>query len=399
MRAFCVLVFILLAPGAGLTIAQTTEHLGQPGPAKASPVPFLFQRRAKPGRDFRKDQLEQWLDAVAKHHPGDVDDSARQVAALGPETLADMISAFEWNVVPFRDRDTKVEAIKRAAVLHTDIAAFAIEGGRLNEDKVNAVTQTSLHMGAAFELLQDLEHEELRPRKDPFILAWWRAVAALLGEHRDAGSSILFMERAVSRFPSDPDLLVMAGTLHELLASPLVQDDAMAGRELRDARGNEEENLRSAERLYREVLKIEPALAEARVRLGRVLARQQSYVSALSELRSVADGAASPKLRYYRDLFLGEAEEGLNGNDAAREAYRRALALYPGAQSAWLALASLERRAGNRSRALDAVLHLLTLPTGDEARQDPWRAYYVSAPAARAPEWLDEVRATFRRRP
>ena len=399
MRALCVLVLILLAPDAELATAQTTEHLGQPGPVKAPPVPFLFQRHVKPDREFKKDQLEQWLDAVAKHHPGDVDDSARQVAALGSETLADIISAFEWNVVPFRDRDTKVEAIKRAAVLHTDIAAFAIEGGRLNEDKANAVTQTSLHMGAAFELVEDLEREELRPRKDPFILAWWRAVAALLGEHRDAGSSILFMERAVSRFPSDPDLLLMAGTLHELLASPLVQYDARAERELRDARGNEEGNLQSAERLYREALKSEPALAEPRVRLGRVLAQRQSYVSALSELRSVADDATSPKLRYYRDLFLGEAEEGLNGNDAAREAYRRALALYPGAQSAWLALASLERRAGNRSGALDAVLRLLTLPTDDDARQDPWRAYYVATPAARAPEWLDQVRAVFRRRP
>jgi tetratricopeptide (TPR) repeat protein len=399
MRALSVLVLILLAPGAGLATAQTTEHLGQPGPAKAPPVPFLFQRRAKPGPEFRQVQLEQWLVAVEKHRPGEADACAQEVAALGPATLADIISGFEAGVIPITDRDTKVDKIKRAAVLHTDIAAFAMELGLLNEDKVNAVTQSSLHMGAAFELVEGLNREELRPRKDPFILAWWRAVAAFLGQHRDAGSSILFMDLAVYRFPSDPDLLLMAGALHELLASPLVQDDATAERELRDARGNEEDNLRAAARHYREALKSEPALGEARIRLGRVLAQQQSYVSALSELRSVADAAASPRLRYYRDLFLGQAEEGLGSDDAAREAYRRALALYPGAQSAWLALAGLERRSGDRPRALDAVLHLLTLPTGDDARQDPWRVYYVATPAARAAAWFDQLRATFRRRP
>jgi tetratricopeptide (TPR) repeat protein len=398
MRALCVAALILLAPGAELMTAQTTEHLGLPRPVQAVPVPFLFQRRAKPSMEFKQAQLEQWLDAVGNHRPGEADASAQVIAALSSGTLADIIWGFEADVIPIRDRDTKIDKIKRAAVLHTDIATFAIESGRLNEDKVNPVERTSLHLGAALELVEYLKREELRPRKDPFILIWWRAVAAALGEYRDAGSSILFIERAVSQFPADPDMLLMAGTLHELLASPLVQDDSTAARELREARGNEHANLRSAERHYREALKSDPGLLEARVRLGRVLAQQQSYALAMSELTSVADDVASRKLRYYRDLFLGEADEGLNRDDAAREAYRRALALYPGAQSAWLALAQLERRTGNRSRALDAVLHLLTLPTRDDARPDPWRAYYVATPAARARERLDELRSPFRRK-
>jgi hypothetical protein len=45
-------------------------------------------------------------------------------------------------------------------------------------------------------------------------------VAAVLGEHREAGSSVLFMQRATSLCPADPDMLLMAGTLSELLASP-----------------------------------------------------------------------------------------------------------------------------------------------------------------------------------
>jgi tetratricopeptide (TPR) repeat protein len=384
---------MLLVPGANPDAAQGAFQSVRPGIL----VPFAFQRKVRPGPNFRKIQLEKWLDEVRIHRPGEVDVSARVVALLGPDALADVISAFEFGVVRFDNPSAKIDILKRAAVLHTDIAT--VSAGEGHPDEVNEATRASLHMGAALELVEALKRERQYPREDPFALGWWRAVAAVLIGHRETMSSIVFMQRAVSQFPADPDMLLMAGTLHELLASPLIQDDFEAEGELRTLRGSEGENLRIAEQLYREALKSNPGLLEARVRLGRVLSRQRRYELAIADLAAVPDQASEPKLQYYRNLFQGEAAEGLSRIDAAREAYHHALALYPNAQSATLALTRLERRAGDRSLALGAVLQLLRLPTGDEAHEDPWSVYFVATPARLAAEWLENLWAPLRRHP
>jgi hypothetical protein len=393
MRALCVLALILLAPGAEPTAAQP---LRQPGQIRTLPTPFLFQRRERPGPTFSKIQLEKWLEAVSNHRPGAVDDSARVVAALAPDTLADVISGFEWGVVKTRDRQAKIDILERAAVLHTDIAMIAAGAGYA--DGVDTATQASLHLGAALELVEALERENQYGRP-PFVFVWWRAVAAVLGERREAVSSIAFVQRTVSKFPADPDILLLAGTLHELLASPLIQDDPEAGAELQALRGNEKENLRLAEGSYREALKDHADLLEARVRLGHVLSGQRRYELAVAELAQVPDRAAEPKLLYYRDLFLGEADEGLHRHAPARDAYVRALVRCPAAQSAILALSRLEREAGDRRRSLDAVLRLLNLPPDENACRDPWRDYFVATPARLATEWLDQLRGNIRRHP
>lgn len=383
---------MLLAPGASPVAAPQLPRVVRHGPP---PLPFAFEPRTRPSPEFEPLQLQQWLQAVASHRPGESDESARSVAALSPDTIADIISAFELGAtVPIDDRLERIATIRRATVLHTDIAVTAVDLGYL--DQMNDAMLASDHLGVALELLGFLKRQS-QGGQDPFVLAWWKAVAAILGSHREAVSSVAFMRRAVSEFPADPDILMMAGALGELAASPMIQDDAEAGDDVRAERGSEAANLRNAEQRYREALAIDPGLVEARVRLGRVLAHQGRHDAALVELRAVSDSAAGRKLRYYRDLFIGEAEEGRHRDEAAREAYRRALSLYPGAQSAHLALARAERRAGSRSRELETVARLLKLPMREDASQDPWRDYFVVSPARRQAEWLEQLRWPFRR--
>jgi tetratricopeptide (TPR) repeat protein len=356
---------------------------------RAAVEPFLFQRRVVPGRTFTTAQLQSWLEAVAKHRAGEADDCTRVVASLTPDELADVVAGFEWNAVPPPVGTARTDLIKRAVILHTDIALMAA-GDSPQPDRANVLPRASLHFGAALELVAFLRQQAPRGRDDPFALDWWRAVAAVLGQLRDTVSSPYYMKRAVSLFPHDPEILLIAGVLSELLASPSAQD-AQPGFEV--------VHLRRAEQFYRDALKSDPNAVEALVRLGHVLGQQQRHAQAVSELKKVADDAAPPRVRYFKYLFLGEALEEMNEGGAAREAYQRALELYPGAQSAHLALARFERRAGDRVSSVAALQRLMERPPNAQAREDPWREYFIAGPARRAAEMIDGLRGPFRRQP
>jgi VWFA-related protein len=167
------------------------------------------------------------------------------------------------------------------------------------------------------------------------------------------------MARAVAHDPVDLYILLMAGTVNELAASPLVQDDTNPWVAWRGDHGTEAENPQVAEEWFRDALKlVEPGLVEARVRLGRVLALRQQYGEAIDALQAVGDTGTVPRLRFYRDRAIGEVEEGRRHLEAARTAYGRALALDTSASVAGPTLAHLQKAGG-------AVLDKLT--AGDQA--------------------------------
>jgi len=240
------------------------------------------------------------------------------------------------------------------------------------------------------ELVVFLKKRAPRGRDDAFVLNWWKAVAAELGQFREVVSSPHYMSRALAQFPHDPEIQLIAGVLYELLASPLVQETQA---------GWGPAHTRRAEELYRDVLKTDPNVVEARVRLARVLVQLRRYEQAVGELNKACEDGAPRSILFFKYLFLGEAQEELNRGGLAREAYQRALALYPGAQSAHLALSRLERRTGSRGGSVAAIQRLLDRPRDEQAREDPWRDYFTAGPATHADEMLDALRAPFRRRP
>ena len=71
--------------------------------------------------------------------------------------------------------------------------------------------------------------------------------------------------------------------------------------------------------------------------------------------------------------------------------------MYPAAQSPLLALSDLDRAAGNRAAALQALQRLEKLPADSYARDDPWRDYYESFAAdgdqqlAAVRDWVDRT--------
>jgi len=173
-----------------------------------------------------------------------------------------------------------------------------------------------------------------------------------------------------------------SGVLHEVFASPTAQGVRESAELPRGASfliRSPERELREAESFLRRALGLGPDLLEARLRLGRVLEQLGQPVRAVAELRRVVGNTTDSLLLYYARLFLGSAEEALGHLEAARESYEGAAALYPGAQSARLALAQLMRQSGDRSSAVRAILGMLTPGgAGDRAASDPWWQYQTA---------------------
>jgi tetratricopeptide (TPR) repeat protein len=401
-------------------------------PQVSSDRPFSFAPQVL--RSFTSpDRLRAWTAAVNRHEPGAIDASAHLIAnwtAPFGNPFAEVFAAvqfFQKNLADCRFPEkaralrkpllwwdgtldqlqdvlglTSIEVhqgdmsriIARGILLHTDIAMFS-SNAMARDDQSAVLNVAALHFGVALALVELLQRDEAHAR-DPVLDDWYLAIAAFLTLRHDVLSGPRLLRLALARYPGDTDLLLLAGTLREFLASPRVQDPmGLKDEPLFKSTWFADESiyLRQAETFYRQALAREPDLIEARVRLGRVLGRQGRHADALRELTRATGKTAEPRLRYYAWLFTGEERAALGQDLAAGDAYRLALDLFPGAQSAQMALSDLARRRDDRSGAMAAVRDVLTAMDAD-AVYDPWQNYYASEPGRRT----DGLLARFRRR-
>jgi tetratricopeptide (TPR) repeat protein len=188
------------------------------------------------------------------------------------------------------------------------------------------------------------------------------------------------VDRAVELFSQDPEVLFVAACAREMLSGPQIQNVLLSttlSRELFNLVGDEGEELRRAERLFRESLERDPGRTEARIRLGRVLGQRGRHQDAIEELRKAAMATKNRLLLYYANLFLGAEADALGLAEESRRAYERATELYPLAQSPRLGISALAARAGDRSGALAAIESVLSADQ-PKAADDPWWSYYTS---------------------
>jgi tetratricopeptide (TPR) repeat protein len=212
-------------------------------------------------------------------------------------------------------------------------------------------------------------------------------------------------------FDDDPRTAFAEGWQAEALASPLVQEGvrtavvrlekesaerALAARKRgerdADARGrgicelvgctsgrpfgikNERLNLLDAEKHYSEAVKRDPQFTEAHVRLARVRSLLGKHAEAESILQRLPD-TEDKTVMFYARLFLGAAQEALGKLDDAATAYTSALALFPGSQSAHLAMSSLAQRRGDDSAAQAHAQKALASTNANGDPDDPFQSY------------------------
>jgi tetratricopeptide (TPR) repeat protein len=414
------LVVLPLAFAAALTIGQPLSGQAAQAPnrgrrpAEARPHPASFER------------LERWLGAVARHTAGALDDDTLAAAEFSEADLADILDdlvTLRDRLVRARQRETtdsreptlsyggrtlpvsEVERLlgmdaeearagtlnrllKRAAILHTDVAYFEppssapapaasdLQVMRFEDGRLVGYDRHPIHWEFARRLL-DLVRPD--PSADQQIRQWYVAAGRVMRRQFSFAHSAPHLTRARRLFADDADIQFLSGCLHEVLASPRVQNFYRSA--ARQATGAPVRNreLARAEGFLARVVDLTPGSAEARIRLGRVLDLRGQHGRAADELRRALDLSPQPALAYLGFLFLGDAEQALGHQDTAEAAYMRARGLFPNAQSSHLALAQLARRRGDRPAALAAAGWLFALPSDDRSRHDPWWDYHAAA--------------------
>ncbi len=207
-------------------------------------------------------------------------------------------------------------------------------------------------------------------RPNDAVRLWYRATSALLQSWDEDSELEPHLKRAREIFPDDAVLLLDEGTLTrptQSRASRTCSRDRgdappMPRGTIRHASGEQHE----AEDRFERALRIEPGLDEARIRLARLRGLGGRHEEAAADLRLCARGMPlEPLWRYYAWLLLGREDEALERRVEAREAFTRASALYPGAQSPRLALSQMARDEGDRTAAI-AALDFLRGPPGPD---------------------------------
>jgi tetratricopeptide (TPR) repeat protein len=403
-------------------------------------------------RDVTIDRLEKWLDAVERHKPGEADASVGEIKPWGPQEVDELLIDLNTLLVLMRNeratmffhvsnslrrpipvlytgpqvdrlriraqnekiRNDENRILKRGALLHTDIAAqlpFAARSLRgepparsqrlmvyFDDGRRLGFENAAEHWRAARLLLDQVRPKDSRndkpaPARDEIVQSWYRVTIAY--QQRIQQYELGHLERALELFPDDAELNFFNGCMHETFASRRIQSVFHAVSLPKGVTfniGSERSELRLAEASFRRALERGTDLAEARIRLGHVLGLVSRHSDAADELRRAISSTDDQLLLYYGQLLLGGELDALGNRDRARDAYERAAALFPRAQSPKLALSQIANRAGDRRAALDAIRLVLGPPVDEFDRADPWWTYHIEQGRS-AGEQLAKLRA------
>jgi tetratricopeptide (TPR) repeat protein len=219
------------------------------------------------------------------------------------------------------------------------------------------------------------------------------------GVELQAGYALLVQALRLDK--DDPELITALGAITETVAalrqyerSPDSRDRSIArlgGYASEDGSGGSvpSASLSEAEARYEQAVALDPGLAEARLRLGRVRLLSGHAKEALPDFEWVAAEARRAGQRYLARLFEGRAREKLGDLAGAADAYRAATVFAPRAQTGLVALGRALGRLGDTAGALEA-LERASQP--DARAQDPWWSYQMGQP-----ERLDELLVELRR--
>jgi len=391
-------------------------------------------------------RLRGWIDAVDTHAAGQTDTALTVVTSWTYDDLELMRPYVEALVVAPTERNSAraarrrrlgadASAIleltrslqlrgdfdvfrKRAAILHTDAAVLGSlplvvtpptpqqrADRRQGERRVDVksfdgqVTHFELR-NLQWELAMDvLDSLPAKPARDAFVGHWYRTIGAYFARERRFSDAMIHFDRARELVPDDAGVLYGEACLQETLGAPRIQDYVRVttlpnGLSILGV-SSPQTHFRRAEALLRKALETDPRLVAARLRLGRVLSRLERPDEALTHLRAAIARATDPETTYYGHLFAGDAAQALGDADAARRHYENAVAVFPHAQAARLALGAVLRANGDRTAALAAIEGMLRTPARGPD-EDPWWEYY-DGDAAQVDALLHELRAPFTR--
>jgi tetratricopeptide (TPR) repeat protein len=220
---------------------------------------------------------------------------------------------------------------------------------------------------------KELAYKELR--RDTYLAIAWILQSALkedaLKEH---------LELARKNLPEEAEIWLASGSAEELFAEPtmvrrLKQTNTRVPRDTWD-QTMRERLLEKAEEYHREAIARDSALAEAHVRLGRVLQQRGKLDDARAALEAARrlEASAPSEISYLATLFLAGVTEEANTRAPAVDLYAELVERWPECQSGHLGLSRAHSTRGNGQAALDALKPLWKEPER-RACFDAWWVY------------------------
>ncbi|MBN1568319.1 MAG: tetratricopeptide repeat protein [Acidobacteria bacterium] len=371
---------------------------GLPGASPASPAAEKVTKKS--GANYQIEKVKEWRALIAQHEPGKADPAA---VAIGSWPSKDIKSAVSFvtklagqsagslkrslgkarirRALNLTDEEVKLRDLNRilklGAILHTDVALLGLETWEYQDigeatgafaDGRILIMPKKHHWEFARQLIGSITSQ------DPMARQWYIAITAHMQSRRLLGYAGQNVKLALERFPSDDRLLFYAGVLHELWASPANQN-ILLPKQAKVTYGNKASELKLARQYFEKAVAVNPGFVEARLHLGRILSLLGQHTQAIAELQQTAASIGDPRLSYYASLYLGHEFEITARPEEARKHYEHAAALYPAAQSPWLALSQLARNNDDTRSAWIAIQRVFALPRNDQWEDDPWWVY------------------------
>jgi tetratricopeptide (TPR) repeat protein len=298
--------------------------------------PFVVRRPKRP-------DLAIYLELLQGFQAGEVARASSGVMEWRPQDLEELAAS-----LPREDT-----ALRRAALLlHTALAI------RLWSNARSAEADAQIGIGRAV----------LGKDSPPDLHRDW-----LLGlgyRHLTAATpakALPFFEECARLFPDAADAWLGAGMCHELIAFP--DGFAPAEQPAQDA-------ARKAERCYREAARLDPRLAEARLRLGRVLGRTATLDEAEKELAAAVETSAEGPQTALAHVFWGGVRDAKGDLVGAVSHYEAALAADHGSETAAFALSEALYRTGRHRQSAEILAAVLSASRSTEI--SPWHAYHLA---------------------
>lgn len=188
------------------------------------------------------------------------------------------------------------------------------------------------------------------------------------GEIGNKQDEIKHLDHVTERFPNEPRFMLGQG-----IARPHWPEDAV--------------------KAFNAVIGDEDVGGEAAMRLGALELRLGKRDDALAHFEQAEELTRDPYVIYLARFFTGQIRERQRRLDDATEAYRGAVAAWPHAQGATMALASLLFDAGRRVEAQTLAGGMLA---AKPPARDPWREF-VHADNRFWPQLVGRLRAEIRK--
>jgi tetratricopeptide (TPR) repeat protein len=325
-----------LAPGRyELALSYRDEITGS---VRELREPFSVSQPLRPN-------LGLYSDLVRTYVEGDTVRAVARIARWSPKDLAEVVNA------GVKQED---ETWRRAALLmHTEAAIDLWRHGRSLE--------AGEHVAIGRTLLDEI--------RLPGVERDW---LLLLGYSRQSvgfsGQAVDFYGEVMSLYPATADGWLGAGTAYEYTAYP----DGLGGAQLRMST---DDAARAAKRLYREAARLDPTLAEARLRLGRLLQKSTRPDEAEREFAAAIETSREAYLTALAHLFWGQLAEARGDSTEAARHYQAAIHADRDCQPAALALSALLHSSGHPGEAAETLTPGLCAAQG--AKTGPWLAYHL----------------------